>query len=94
MTNDELSDYVVQVTEGVGRWTLEDEVYKKQHQPTPIPVQTYDNDDALGELKSLPPTIAQPGSYGTNAYMTNNQVQFPSNDSYPAGSSENKCYIC
>ncbi|KAI6246685.1 hypothetical protein HI914_04846 [Erysiphe necator] len=56
--------------------------------------QVYDNDDALGQLKPSTPTIAEPGSFGTNVYTTNNQDQFTSNDSYPAGGFENKCYIC
>ncbi|RKF65887.1 hypothetical protein OnM2_001001 [Erysiphe neolycopersici] len=87
MSNDELSDYVLQVSEGVERWTLEDETYKKQYQQTPIPVQVYDKDDALDQSKSSAPTIAEPGSYGTNAYATNDRVQFPFEDSYPAGGS-------
>lgn len=40
MANDELSDYMVQVTKGVGRWTLEDEAFKKQYLQIPSLVKS------------------------------------------------------
>ncbi|POS88073.1 hypothetical protein EPUL_000295 [Erysiphe pulchra] len=43
MSNDKLADHVVQVTEGIERWTLEDQVYKKSQDPKSIPLVTYES---------------------------------------------------
>ncbi|POS85208.1 hypothetical protein EPUL_004637 [Erysiphe pulchra] len=43
MSKDEPADQVVQVTEGIERWTLEDQIFKKPQDPKPIPLVTYES---------------------------------------------------
>lgn len=41
--NDELADYVVQITEGIGRWNLEDSIYQQSINYTLIPTIASEN---------------------------------------------------
>ncbi|POS82629.1 hypothetical protein EPUL_006716 [Erysiphe pulchra] len=53
ISNDDLADHVVQVTEGIKFWTLEDQVYKKSQDPKPMPLVTYESQSIDNTDKNL-----------------------------------------
>ena len=95
MSNHELADYTVQITEGIECRALEDAVYHMSPNQRPIPLLTYDN---LNSFKTNLTSTNQPldintlspeGFTTSNAQIKTNEVNYPA-----VNSNNNQCFKC
>ncbi|KHJ33025.1 hypothetical protein EV44_g3407 [Erysiphe necator] len=95
MSNDELADHVVQVTEGIERWTLEDQVYTTSQNPKPIPLITYENQSVDNADKNFAKELIDFNTPSPDVFTSNHLVTTsPEESNFRASNNNNHCFKC
>ncbi|POS82570.1 hypothetical protein EPUL_005294 [Erysiphe pulchra] len=95
MSNDELADHVVQVTEGIERWTHEDQVYETPQDPKPIPLITYENQSIDNADKNLAKQLIDLNTPSPDFFTSNHfGTTSPEKSNFRASNNSNHCFKC
>ncbi|KAI0994173.1 hypothetical protein K3495_g14009 [Podosphaera aphanis] len=85
MENKVIADHIVQITEGISRWKLEDDSFRQ-----PSSLEPTHHLITLNALNTL--NIADPASRNDNIFPSTSQI--PDDQAYALDMSKSKCYRC